>query len=247
MASRSDHQRARDSLASSCLFAEKSQEAEIECQCRSNGINLPLHDVWKSDHCRVLDSYDALTRCGTLHQVARHESDTQQLLDSASHDGTRTVFNEYMCGLIRRVTVQTLDSTTSRLSITATSSTSRPADLVLSLDIYDWGIEKLAMALFDAKMTSVQQGTHISLYNGTTLTVPDSEVTLRGANNGAIVATFGWEIYHAINGNSIRNKEREEGKDTTECISMMILNTGAIINLCLGLNQGLAIIRKLHS
>jgi hypothetical protein len=74
--------------------------------------------------------------------------------------------------------------------------------------------------------------------------VPNSEATLKGVGNEAIAMVFGSEIQLSIK-ESLR--DLEEGKLMTECVSMIIPDKGAIVNLSLGLVRGLEMSKKLYA
>lgn len=120
-------------------------------------------------------------------------------------------------------------------------------DCLLSLDICETSVEPLAMALFNATVNWMKDSLHIGFTTGTNLTIPNSEVTLKGVHDEAIVKVFGSEIQQAINQSRIRIQEMEKGKSMTECVSMIITEKRAIISLSLGLVQGLEIQKKLYT
>lgn len=96
-------------------------------------------------------------------------------------------------------------------------------------------------------MKWVENSLHIGFEGGTILTVPNSEVTLKGVDNEAIATMFGSEIQQAIKESRIRLRELEEGKLKTECVSMIVTEKGAIVSLSLGLVRGLEIQKKLYT
>lgn len=96
-------------------------------------------------------------------------------------------------------------------------------------------------------MKWVENSLHIGFEGGTILTVPNSEVTLKGVDNEAIATMFGSKIQQAIKESRIRLRELEEGKLKTECVSMIVTEKGAIVSLSLGLVRGLEIQKKLYT
>ncbi|KAJ5306254.1 hypothetical protein N7508_005269 [Penicillium antarcticum] len=68
------------------------------------------------------------------------------------------------------------------------------------------------MALFHASVKWVAKALHISFERGTTLTVPNSEATLKGVKKEAIAMVFGSEIQQAIEESRIHLREVEDGK-----------------------------------
>jgi hypothetical protein len=93
----------------------------------------------------------------------------------------------------------------------------------------------------------VEQVLHVILKEGITLIIPNSEATLKGALDEAIVKVFGPEIYDAITESPVRKRELAEGKRVTECVLMILTKNGAIINLFLGLEGDLQIQNKLYT
>lgn len=96
-------------------------------------------------------------------------------------------------------------------------------------------------------MKWVENSLHIGFEGGTILTVPNSEVTLKGVDNEAIATMFGSKIQQAIKESRIRLRELEEGKLKTECVLMIVTEKGAIVSLSLGLVRGLEIQKKLYT
>jgi hypothetical protein len=77
--------------------------------------------------------------------------------------------------------------------------------------------------------------------------IPNTEVTMKGVEDKAIIKVFGPEIYNAIRESPVRRRELKEGKHKTECVSMILTKDGAIINLSLGLKGSLQIQHKLYN
>jgi len=170
------------------------------------------------------------------------------VIENASIEGIGKVFDKYICGAIRRVPVQSDRITSWRASVTMVFPLwGGPVDCLMSLDVCEWDVEHLAMALFNAKVKWVEQARHIVLNEGITLIISNSEATLKGVQDEAIIKVFGPEIYNAINESPVRTRELEEGKHATECVSMILTKNGAIINLSLGLDRGLEIQNKLYT
>lgn len=103
------------------------------------------------------------------------------------------------------------------------------------------------MALFNAKVSLINQVRHVALNEGITLVIPSPEATLKGIPDKAIISIFGPEIHGAINENPIRKRELEDGTHVTECVSIILTRNGAIINLALGLDGGVKIQNKLYT
>ena len=168
----------------------------------------------------------------------------QRVIENASLQGIAKVFYEYMCGAIRRVTV---DSDLKAAVTMVFPVWGGPVDCLMSLDVCERDVEQLAMALFNAKVKWAERVLHVVLNEGTKLIIPNSEVTLKGVRDEAIIKVFGPEIHNAISESPVRKTELQEGKHVTECVSMILTKNGAIVNLCLGLKGGLEIQNKLYT
>ncbi|KAG5294393.1 hypothetical protein I7I48_10890 [Histoplasma ohiense] len=132
----------------------------------------------------------------------------QRVFENVSLQGIANIFNQQLGSAIRRVTVQD--------ELEAAVATVFPIwagtiDCLMSLEVSEWSVEWLAMALFNAKVKWVNQIQHAVLNEGVTLMIPNSEVTLKGVSDEAIVKVFGPEIHDAITESPIRRKELEEG------------------------------------
>ncbi|KAB8227907.1 uncharacterized protein BDW43DRAFT_234368 [Aspergillus alliaceus] len=204
-----------------------------------------------------------LKEISRLHQIPDMQIETDQpplpehnnhsnidgaTFEHASLEGIATVFTEDLCSIILRVPCQIDGETIWKAAVT----TAFPlwgglVNCLMSLDICMPGIDYLAMALFDARITPAEPLRHISFGDGPTLVVPNSESTMKGVKEGAIIKVFGAEIHEAIRDSPVRKKELGEGKQLTECVSMIITRQGAIINLSLDLNRGVEISRKLYA
>jgi len=173
----------------------------------------------------------------------------QEIKERASLDGIAGVFDEHICTLIRKVPAHNDDKgSIGMASVTAFfPGSDSTIDCLLSLDIYETGVPYLAQVLFNAKVVRSEQGTHITLGDGTKLILPDSDTTIKGAREEALFAVFGYEISNAVNTSNLRRRERQEGKRKTDCVSMNLMSNGAIINLSLGLEGGREIIRRLYT
>ena len=167
----------------------------------------------------------------------------QSLFERASLEGTANVFNRQMCSAIRRVKLE--------CGLKAAITTVFPfwagaIDCFMSLEIHQSSVVWLAMALFNAKVELARTVWHITLNEGITLVIPNSEPTLKGVLDEAIVNVFGPEIREAVTESPIRKKELEDGKCVTDCVSMILTSDGAIINLVLGLDSGVKMRNKLY-
>ncbi|KAJ5100876.1 hypothetical protein N7456_006928 [Penicillium angulare] len=183
-------------------------------------------------------------------QVSTDLANTQEVFEHASLEGIAAVFNGAISGAIR---IRTNSSSTSVKTCSKASVTTvfppwgGPVDCLLSLDICESMVQALAMALFNARVKWAENSLHVSFERGANLTIPNSEVTLKGVGDEAIAAVFGSEIQHATRESPIRLRELEEGRLMTECVSMIITEKSAIVNLSLGLIRGLEIQKKLYT
>ncbi|KAJ6003896.1 hypothetical protein N7540_013178 [Penicillium herquei] len=183
-------------------------------------------------------------------QVSTDLANTQEVFEHASLEGIAAVFKGVISGAIR---IRTNSSSTSGKTCSKASVTTvfppwgGPVDCLLSLDICESMVQDLAMALFNARVKWAENSLHVSFERGANLTIPNSEVTLKGVGDEAIVAVFGSEIQYAIRESPIRLRELEEGRLMTECVSMIITEKSAIVNLSLGLIRGLEIQKKLYT
>ncbi|KAL2363002.1 hypothetical protein RJZ56_004098 [Blastomyces dermatitidis] len=168
----------------------------------------------------------------------------QRVFENASLQTVVKTFSQDMASAIRRFIV--------RDELKAAVTTVFPiwagtVDCLMSLEVSEWSVEWLMMALFGAKLKWVNQVRHLVLNNGVTLIIPNSEATLKGVPDEAIVNVFGPEIHDAIAESPIRRKELAEGMHVAECVSMILTRNGAIINLALGLEGGVKIQNKLYT
>ncbi|KAF3481542.1 uncharacterized protein GIQ15_04301 [Arthroderma uncinatum] len=168
----------------------------------------------------------------------------QRVFENASLQGVAEVFNQDMSSAIRRLTVQD----ESKAAVTTVFPIwAGTIDCLMSLEVNEWSVEWLVMALFNAKLKWVNQARHVVFNEGVTLIIPNSEATLKGVLNEAILNVFGPEIHEAVTESPMRRKELAEGMRVTECVSMILTRDGAIINLALGLDGGVKIQNKLYT
>jgi hypothetical protein len=103
--------------------------------------------------------------------------------------------------------------------------------------------------LFKVQVESVEEVQYISQSGGVRL-MPNPKVTLKGVLDKAVINIFSFKIHDAITTYSLRKRELEEGSPITNCVLMILtgsLNKRAIINLSLGLEEGVQIQDKLYS
>lgn len=165
----------------------------------------------------------------------------QRVVENAKIHGVAKVFGDDLCGAVRRV------EEGSRAAVTmAFPLWGGPVQCLMSLDICEPHVERLAMALFGAKVKWVGQVLHVVLEQGTTLITPNSEATLKGIGDERIARVLGTEIYGAIRECPVHVREIAEGKRATECVSMIFTKGGAFINLSLGLERSLQLQNKMY-
>lgn len=196
---------------------------------------------------RPIDPQGSLAFGDGNSQVNSDITNTQVIFEHASVDGIAAVFEGLICGAIRETSLFVDGTTCAKASVTTVFPPWGAVDCLLSLDICETSVEPLAMALFDTTVKWVNNSLHIGLATGTSLTLPNSEVTLKGVHDDAIARVFGSEIQLAIKESRIHVQEMEKGKKVTDCVSMIITGKGAIISLSLGLVRGLKIRKKLYT
>lgn len=191
------------------------------------------------------DSVDQTLNCRTTDLLSNHPDLTaqeQRVIGYAALHGITNVFDEYLCGAIRRVEGDMKAAVTMTFPLWGGL-----VHCLMSLDICESNVEQLAMALFGAQVKWVDQVLHVVLNEGIMLIIPNSEATLKGVQDDAIIRIFGPNTYGAINESPVRKRESAEGKRVTECVSMILTKDGAIINLSLGLEEGFQLYHKLYS
>lgn len=152
-----------------------------------------------------------------------------------------------MSGAIRKISHQ--NDTVSTAAVTMAFPPWALLDCLMSLDILPSKVQYFAMALFKVRVEGEGQIRFVSLKDGVRL-VPNPELTLKGVQDEAISEVFGAEIHRAITACRMRKKELREGNKATECVSMILTsnhNEGAILNLALGLEEGIRIRRLLYT
>lgn len=171
-------------------------------------------------------------------------SPEQRVWENASLDGISRVFNTHLCEKIRRVTV----NGELKAAVTTTFPTwAGPVDCLISLEVSESSVEWLAMALFNVEVKLINQVRHFTMDGGFSLVIPNSEATMKGVPDEAIADVFGLEILTAITESPIRIREAESGMRVTECVSMIMIKDGAIINLALNLYRGARIQERLYT
>jgi hypothetical protein len=180
------------------------------------------------------------------HPDAPDTTDPQEhrIVDNATIEGTREVFGDYLCDASRRVTINGKEKAAVTIMLPKWGGV---VDCLVSLDIRKEEVARLASALFDTNVNWVGRNLHVVLQTGLSvvLSMPEAEVTLKGATNEAITNVLGPEICNAVNESLIRKRELEAGQQLTHCVSMILTKSGAIINILLGPEGGLVLQSRL--
>ena len=173
------------------------------------------------------------------------QTEVQKIVDNATVEGTREVFGNYLCEAVRTRHVDGQEKSAVTIMLPKWGGL---VDCLISLDIREQEVVKLALSLFNTDISRVESNLHVMLQTGLSviLSMPTAEVTLKGATDEAITKVFGFEICNAVTESPIRKREKEAGQQLTHCVSMILTKDGAIINISLGLEGGLAILKKLH-
>lgn len=177
------------------------------------------------------------------------EASQHLVFEKASLQGITVVFDQYMCGAIRKDTVLSEGAICLKAAITMDFPIDGLVDCLMSLAIYHTKVEYLALSLFNVHVESAGQVQYVVLNEGAKL-LPSPEMTLKGALDENIIRILGSETHAAIQSSRMRRKEMEEGNHVTECVSMIITSRpeeGAIINLSLGLKDGTNLKNKLYT
>ncbi|KAL2840806.1 hypothetical protein BJY01DRAFT_16129 [Aspergillus pseudoustus] len=171
----------------------------------------------------------------------------QEVIGHAVLERLPRVFNEYLCKAIRKVTDQNSGIPLMKAAVTMAFPRSGLVDCLMSLDVCEQEVEQLALLLFNTKVKWMEQVLHVVVNGGITLIMPNSEVTLKGVLDEAIITVFGHDIYEAISTSRVRTTEVEQEMPVTECVSMILTKTGAFINLSLGLEGAVRIQNELYT
>lgn len=169
----------------------------------------------------------------------------QLVFIKASLPGIATIFDPYISGIVMRLKEQS----SLKGAITIVFPSGGLVDCLISLQIHQSEVEYLAIALFKVRVKLVGQVQHVCLKDSITLR-PNSEITLKGVLNQAIIDVFGFEIHKAISVCRLHERELREGIAVTGCVSIILISKsseGAIIGLSLGLEEGTQIRKKLYT
>jgi len=164
------------------------------------------------------------------------------------NEGTRATFEG-----IKAVFGQYIRSVLEGAAITMEFPVYALHDCVMMLEIRAEAVETLVRDLFGIQIVTVGEVRHLVLGNGVKLTSNTSnpEITLKGVKDDVVVARFGADILAAIKTSGMRQQElaADNKNNATECVSMIFTSKsgeGAYVNLCLGLEIGIEIWRKLY-
>ncbi|GKZ63470.1 hypothetical protein AnigIFM49718_011878 [Aspergillus niger] len=183
----------------------------------------------------------------TLPILSSHSDSHGTTYEHAVLEGITTVFSKDLCKIISQVPTQVKGETSWRAAVTTAFPLYGDVNCLMSLDICSSGIDYLALELFNAKINTTKSLRYIVIDDGPTLIVPISESTIKGVKEEAIAKVFGVEIHGAIRNSPVRRMELEQGKELTECVSMIMMEQGAIVNLSLDLDRGIELSRKLYT
>lgn len=151
------------------------------------------------------------------------------------------VFNNNISSAIRKVPVEIDGTTVYKAAIVVTFPSSGPVECLLSIDVEEWAVDHLIRTLFNLETFRLDQTWCVILSGGARLKVSEPNLTVTSARDGPLLAVLGPKLYQAIQESSIRKKELEAGKQETECVSISLIDGGAILNLCLSLDAGIDI------
>ena len=167
-------------------------------------------------------------------------------------EGIRDVFGEVMLDKIKRVqrdndNDNNNDHRDVAMHFPSWLAISHLDPCFLSLAIREEHVKELAMALFKVKVDWVTDSFHVVYHNGTALTIPHSQFTLKGVLHEDVFAVFTTQIHDAIVECPIWASELAQGKRLTECVSMNFSRSEATIQLAMGLSRGIGIHERLNS
>ncbi len=123
-------------------------------------------------------------------------------------------------------------------------------DCVMGLRIHESKVGDLAMSLFKVRVNLEGHAQRLTCPEGLSIYVtmkPDTDLILKGAQDGDISDVFGPEIYSALVERIVRKPELAGG-GVTQGVSMALYSSGgAVVNLSLGIKGGVSIRHKIYS
>jgi len=150
---------------------------------------------------------------------------------------------------IRRALRITLLDGEERAAVRMVFPVSGLVDCVMGLRIDESKVEDLAMSLFKVRVNSEGHTQRLTCPEGLSIDVtmkPDTDLILKGAQDGDISDVFGPEIYMALVERTVRKPELAPG-GVTQGVSMALYSTrGAVVNLSLGIKGGVSIRHKIY-
>lgn len=165
-----------------------------------------------------------------------------QRMQVAAIAGVRDVFPPYICSAVLKN--HALNGAMVEMSFPRYPSD----DCLMVLTIQPNKIEYLAMALFGIHLESEAQQRYLVLQNGSRV-VPSSQISLEGAEEGAIAGILGRSVNDAIRSSWQRTREIGNATHVTRCVAMQVdvkPSAPALLNLLLGLEKGVELGHKLY-
>lgn len=203
------------------------------------GIHSPISD---STHEQEL-----ITR--TLNSSERFSQDAH-ILVNACLDECSQLYPPYLAGAIRRV--PDLNNQNSLAASIAMVFPDYPSAVKfgcqMTLEIMPNKVEHVGREIFQAHIETTGGLRYIYLPGGTKI-LPQPQVTIQGCPHSAISLNFGNETFQAIRANPAYQDEVRQGRDRTDCVSMVVshkADEGALILLSLAPREGTLIRDRLY-
>jgi len=184
----------------------------------------------------------------------------QQTISSPIIERIATIFPEYMCGAIKRVRddraavtmsfpylYTVISPVASLMGLNIRENKVAHIACLMSLNIRENKIAHIAKELFGAHV-EIEDGLRCIVLGHGVRCVPREEISLQGADTGAIGKLLGPDISSAIAKSPTRKEEVRQAIFATRCVTMQIArnpNEGAILNLNLELEGGFKAKEKL--
>ena len=172
------------------------------------------------------------------------------VLVNASLEDTSRLFPPYLAGAVRRV-----PDTSSEDSLAASIAMIFPDypstdkfGCQMTLEITANKVEHIGREMFQAHIETTAGLRYVCLPGGAKI-VPNPQVTIQGCRHDVILHNFGTETFHAISANPAYKDEIKQGRDHTDCVSMVVphaAHEGALILLSLAPREGTLIRDRLY-
>ncbi|KAK7403394.1 hypothetical protein QQX98_010838 [Neonectria punicea] len=165
-----------------------------------------------------------------------------QQMPAATVIGVMDVFPPYICGAV--IKNHALNVAMVQMAFPRFPSD----DCLMILTIQPNKVEYLAMALFGIHLETEDEQRYLVLQNGSRV-VPSNQMSLEGAEEGAVTTILGQTISSAIQHSWKRTLEIGNAARTTRCVTMgvgMKSDAPALLNLWLGLERGVELRHKLY-